>query len=80
VAVLRSVIRQPRQLPALLRVAADARAAQLALRAGRQRLGAGLSFPGFHPVPAPGEKDEGRPTGTGLPSATKIALACHPPA
>jgi hypothetical protein len=34
-AVLRSVIRQPGQLPALLRVAADARAAQLALRAGR---------------------------------------------
>ncbi len=50
-AVLRSVIRQPRQLPALLRVAADARAAQLALRAGRQRLGAGLSFPGFQTAP-----------------------------
>jgi adenosylhomocysteine nucleosidase len=48
-AVLRSVIRQPRQLPALLRVAADARAAQLALRAGRRRLGPGLSFPGFQP-------------------------------
>lgn len=47
VAVLRSVISQPRQLPALIRVAADARAAQLALRAGRQRLGDGLSFPGF---------------------------------
>jgi hypothetical protein len=45
--VLRSVFRQPRQLPALLRVAADARAAQLALRAGRQKLGAGLSFPGL---------------------------------
>ena len=53
-AVLRSVIRQPRQLPALLRVAADARAAQLALRAGRQKLGAGLSFPGFQPVAASG--------------------------
>jgi adenosylhomocysteine nucleosidase len=53
-AVLRSVIRQPGQLPALLRVAADARAAQLALRAGRRRLGAGLSFPGFHPASAPG--------------------------
>jgi adenosylhomocysteine nucleosidase len=77
-AVLRSVIRQPRQLPALLRVAADARAAQLALRAGRQKLGAGLSFPGFQPVA--GEKDETRRTGTGLPSATKAALACHPPA
>jgi adenosylhomocysteine nucleosidase len=54
-AVLRSVIRHPRQLPALLRVAVDARAAQLALRAGRQRLGAGLAFPGFHLVPAHGD-------------------------
>jgi hopanoid-associated phosphorylase len=52
-AVLRSVLREPRQLPALLRVAADARAAQLALRAGRRRLGPGLSFPGFMP-PAQG--------------------------
>jgi hopanoid-associated phosphorylase len=51
-AVLRSVIRQPSQLPALLRVAADARAAQLALRAGRHRLGPGLSFPGFQSAPA----------------------------
>jgi adenosylhomocysteine nucleosidase len=42
--VLRSVICHPRQLPALLTVAADARAAQLALRAGRRRLGPGLSF------------------------------------
>jgi hypothetical protein len=48
--VLRSVMRQPRQLPALLRVAADARAAQLALRAGRRRLGPGLNFPGFQPA------------------------------
>jgi adenosylhomocysteine nucleosidase len=52
-AVLRSVIRQPFQLPGLLRVAADARAAQLALRAGRHRLGPGLSFPGFQSAPAP---------------------------
>jgi hopanoid-associated phosphorylase len=50
-AVLRSVLKQPRQLPALLRIAADARAAQLALRAGRRRLGAGLSFPGFQAAP-----------------------------
>jgi len=54
-AVLRSVIRQPRQLPALLRVASDARAAQLALRSGRRQLGAGLSFPGFQPAPAQGD-------------------------
>jgi hopanoid-associated phosphorylase len=53
-AVLRSVICHPRQLPALLNVAADARAAQLALRAGRRRLGPGLSFPGLKPDhPAP---------------------------
>jgi adenosylhomocysteine nucleosidase len=51
-AVLRSVMREPRQLPGLLRVAADARAAQLALRAGRRRLGPGLSFSGFQPAPA----------------------------
>jgi adenosylhomocysteine nucleosidase len=56
-AVLGSVIRQPLQLPALLRVAADARAAQLALRAGRRRLGPGLSFPGFQSAPAPGVAD-----------------------
>jgi adenosylhomocysteine nucleosidase len=52
-AVLRSVIRQPFQLPELLRVAADARAARVALRAGRRRLGPGLSFPGFHPAVSP---------------------------
>ena len=72
-AVLWSVIRRPRQLPALLRVAADARAAQLALRAGRQKLGAGLSFPGFRPVAAAGEKDAGRPAGTQPPSAARVA-------
>ena len=33
-----------------MRVAADARAAQVALREGRRRLGPGLSFPGFHPT------------------------------
>jgi adenosylhomocysteine nucleosidase len=51
-AVLRSVICRPRQLPGLLNVAADARAAQFALRAGRRRLGPGLSFWGLHPDPA----------------------------
>jgi adenosylhomocysteine nucleosidase len=49
-AILRSVLRQPWQLPELMRVAADARAAQVALREGRHRLGPGLSFPGFHPT------------------------------
>jgi adenosylhomocysteine nucleosidase len=46
VAVARSLIRQPRQLFALMRVVADARAARTALFQGRQRLGADLSFPG----------------------------------
>jgi hopanoid-associated phosphorylase len=47
VAVLRSVIQQPGQLPALVRTALDARIARAALRRGRQRLGAGLGFPRF---------------------------------
>ena len=47
VEVLRSVMREPRQMPALLRVAADARAALLALRSGRRRLGVGLELSGF---------------------------------
>ena len=49
-AILGSVLRHPFQLPELVRVAADARAAQVALREGRRRLGPGLSFPGFHPT------------------------------
>jgi len=48
VAVVRSLIRQPRQVFALLRVVADARAARTALFQGRQRLGVGLSFPGLN--------------------------------
>src|SRR4029453_13308952 len=46
-AVLRSVMRQPSQLPALARTALDARTAGAALRRGRRLLGAGLSFPYF---------------------------------
>jgi adenosylhomocysteine nucleosidase len=49
-AIVRSVLRQPLQLPELIRVAADARAARVALREGRRRLGPGLSFPGFQPT------------------------------
>jgi adenosylhomocysteine nucleosidase len=49
-AILWSILRQPSQLPELMRVATDARAAQVALREGRRRLGPGLSFPGFHPT------------------------------
>ena len=49
-AILWSILRHPFQLPELMRVAADARAARVALREGRRRLGPGLSFPGFHPT------------------------------
>jgi adenosylhomocysteine nucleosidase len=45
-AVIGSLIRQPRQLFALLRVVADARAARSALFDGRRQLGDGLGFPG----------------------------------
>lgn len=45
-AVIRSVLRQPRQTFALLRVVADLRAARSALSDGRRRLGSNLSFPG----------------------------------
>jgi adenosylhomocysteine nucleosidase len=44
-AVARSLLRQPRQLFALMRVVADARAARSALFQGRRQLGANLSFP-----------------------------------
>ena len=47
IAVLRSVMRQPSQLPALARTALDARTAGAALRRGRRLLGAGLGFPYF---------------------------------
>jgi adenosylhomocysteine nucleosidase len=45
-AVVRSLCQQPRQVFALLRVIADARAARSALFRGRRRLGANLSFAG----------------------------------
>jgi hopanoid-associated phosphorylase len=46
IAVIRSLCQQPRQLFALMRVVADARAARTALFRGRRRLGENLSFPG----------------------------------
>jgi hopanoid-associated phosphorylase len=49
-AVLRSVARQPSQLPALARTALDARTAGAALRRGRRLLGKGLGFPYFNEV------------------------------
>jgi len=45
-AVIRSLCQQPRQVFALLRVVADARAARSALFSGRRRLGGHLSVPG----------------------------------
>jgi adenosylhomocysteine nucleosidase len=45
VAVVRSLLRQPWQVLALMRVVADARAARSALFRGRRRLGADLGFP-----------------------------------
>src|SRR5258708_561246 len=45
-AVIRSLCQQPRQVFALLRVVADARAARSALFHGRRQLGHNLSFPG----------------------------------
>jgi hopanoid-associated phosphorylase len=44
-AVVRSLLRQPRQMLALVRVVADARAARSALFRGRRRLGPDLGFP-----------------------------------
>jgi len=49
--VLGSLLRQPAQLPGLLRVAGDARAARKSLRRGRRELGVGLGFPAFRGRP-----------------------------
>jgi hopanoid-associated phosphorylase len=46
-ALLRSLAGRPSQLPALLGLALDARAARAALLRGRRLLGAGLGFPDF---------------------------------
>jgi adenosylhomocysteine nucleosidase len=46
-AIVRSVVREPRQLPALARTALDARVAVAALRRGRRLLDAGLGCPYF---------------------------------
>jgi len=44
-AMVRFLIRQPSQLPALFRTALDARAARASLLRGRQLLGPGLGLP-----------------------------------
>jgi hypothetical protein len=41
------VLRAPGQVPALLRLALDARTARASLARGRRLLGAGLGFPDF---------------------------------
>jgi adenosylhomocysteine nucleosidase len=46
-AVLRSLVRHPRQFGALMQTALDARAARRALLGGRRQLGVGLGFPDF---------------------------------
>jgi adenosylhomocysteine nucleosidase len=45
--VAESVLRAPSQVPALLRLALDARVARASLARGRRLLGAGLGFPDF---------------------------------
>jgi adenosylhomocysteine nucleosidase len=60
IAVFRSVLEYPRQLPTLVRTAINAGIARAALRRGRQTLGAGLSFPDVadgHRVPAAKDRD-----------------------
>ena len=47
-AVFRSVLQKPGQLPGLIRTALDARIAWRALRLGREQLGAGLGFPDYN--------------------------------
>ena len=46
-AMIRSVLRRPRELPALLRTALDARAARATMIRGRRLLGPGLGLPRF---------------------------------
>jgi hopanoid-associated phosphorylase len=46
-AVLRSIVREPRQIPDLIRTALDARVAWRSLSAARQRIGASLGFPAY---------------------------------
>ncbi len=47
IAVLRSLLQRPGQLPDLIRTAFDFGVARRALRIGRKRLGAGLGFPEY---------------------------------
>ena len=49
-AVLRSLLRKPRDLLGLMRIASDARAARATLRRGRQLLGPGLGIPEFRHI------------------------------
>jgi adenosylhomocysteine nucleosidase len=49
-AVMRSLLRKPRQLPDLVRVAMDHHIAGRALRSGRKQLGVGLGFPYYNDI------------------------------
>ena len=63
-AVFHSVLKQPRQLPALARIALDAWIARTALGSGRRMLGVGLGFPQFNNATAgaiAGEQDRRSP-------------------
>jgi adenosylhomocysteine nucleosidase len=46
-AMIRSLMKRPRELPALVQTALDARAARTTLLRGRQLLGPGLGLPNF---------------------------------
>jgi hypothetical protein len=57
-AISGSVMRQPSQIPALVRTAIDAWTARKALRLGRRLLGVGLGCPYLHePASAPAGAD-----------------------
>lgn len=55
-AVIRSLVSQPRQILALLRVVADARAARTALFRGRRLLGENLSYPHYDELQVEGSR------------------------
>ena len=72
-AVLRSVMRQPSQIPPLLRVIADARAARAALLRGRKLLGADLGFPGREEIQVKLSPDLDDDAAAGLAAAPRRA-------
>jgi adenosylhomocysteine nucleosidase len=80
VAVFRSVLQQPSQLPTLVRTAVDAWIARAALRRGRRILGPGLGFPDFRNGGADlrvltreGANSHRPPSASGLAAASRSA-------